>query len=79
MADVAGVGLRASLAGMVLGLLLSFVVLKAMQSVVYGVGVYDPATLVVVLSALALASLLAATLPALRIARIDPARTLRED
>ena len=79
MADVAGVGLRASLAGMVFGIILSMGALRAMRSVIYGVGVYDPATILSVLVALTLATLFAATLPALRIAQIDPAKTLREE
>jgi ABC-type lipoprotein release transport system permease subunit len=50
-----------------------------MRSVLYGVSVYDPETLVGVLLIFAAVTLLAATLPVLRIARIDPATTLRSE
>jgi len=50
-----------------------------MRSVLYGVGVYDIPSLAAVFATLIVVSLIAATVPALRIARIDPARTLREE
>ena len=45
--------------------------LRAMRSVVYGVGVYDIATIRLVVLTLAAVTLLAATIPTLRVARID--------
>jgi ABC-type lipoprotein release transport system permease subunit len=50
-----------------------------MRSVLYGVGVYDIPSLAAVFATLAAVSVIAATVPALRIASIDPARTLREE
>jgi ABC-type antimicrobial peptide transport system permease subunit len=50
-----------------------------MRSVLYGVEVYDTTTLVVVVLTLAAIGLTAALVPTLGIARIDPARTLREE
>ncbi len=50
-----------------------------MRSVLYGVGVYDAPTLATVVLTLVLVTLLATTLPTLRIAKIDPANTLREE
>jgi ABC-type lipoprotein release transport system permease subunit len=50
-----------------------------MRSVLYGVGVYDARTLVAVALTLLGVTLIATTIPALRIARIDPATTLREE
>jgi ABC-type lipoprotein release transport system permease subunit len=50
-----------------------------MRSVLYGVGVYDAPSFFAVIGTLAAVTLLAATIPALRIARIDPATTLREE
>jgi ABC-type lipoprotein release transport system permease subunit len=50
-----------------------------MRSVLYGVGVYDAPTLATVMLILILVTLLATTLPTLRIARIDPSNTLREE
>jgi macrolide transport system ATP-binding/permease protein len=79
MARVAGPGIRASVLGLVAGLALCAVALRAMRSVLYGVGVYDAPTLAAVVITLLAITLLASTAPALRIARIDPARTLREE
>jgi ABC-type lipoprotein release transport system permease subunit len=76
---VAAAGLRASAIGLVLGLLLSLEALRAMRSVLYGVNVYDLPSILAVVAVLASVCLLATTLPALRIAKIDPARTLREE
>jgi ABC-type lipoprotein release transport system permease subunit len=50
-----------------------------MRSVLYGVDVYDAATILAVVSTLAIIALIATVAPTLRIARIDPARTLREE
>jgi ABC-type lipoprotein release transport system permease subunit len=50
-----------------------------MRSVLYGVGVYDAPTLATVVLTLVLVTFLATTLPTLRIAKIDPANTLREE
>jgi len=78
IAHVAGSGLRASAIGLGIGLILCAGSLRAMRSVLYGVGVYDAPSLLSVIGVLIAISLVAATLPALRIARIDPATTLRE-
>jgi predicted permease len=72
-------GAMSAAAGMVLGLILAAGVLRAMRSVLYGVGVYDPPTILAVVLTLSVVAALATALPALRIAGIDPARTLRED
>jgi ABC-type antimicrobial peptide transport system permease subunit len=65
--------------GLAAGLGLAFIVLRAMKSALFGISSYDPVTLVgavvVLLSLAALASLL----PALRIARIEPAVVLRAE
>ncbi len=79
MAHVGGSGLRASGAGLLLGLALCAIALRAMRSVLYGVRPYDTTTIMAVVATLALIALIATLLPTLRIARIDPARTLREE
>jgi ABC-type lipoprotein release transport system permease subunit len=53
--------------------------LRAMRSVLYGIGVYDVPTILVVVLTLSAVALIASTVPALRIAGIDPAKTLREE
>jgi predicted permease len=77
--QISSSGIRATTAGLVIGLALCAFVLPVMRSVLYGVGVYDLPSLAAVVATLALVSLFAATIPALRIANIDPARTLREE
>jgi ABC-type antimicrobial peptide transport system permease subunit len=79
MVHVAGTGVRASLAGLVLGLILCSGALRTMRSVLYGVRVYDGPTIAVVVLTLALVTMLAASIPVLRIARINPATTLRDE
>lgn len=79
MVQVGVTGVRSSALGLVAGLLLCMVALRALRSVLYGVGVYDAPTLLAVTLALAAVTLLAATVPTLKIARIDPAKTLRDE
>ena len=79
MMEIGRSGGGASLVGLALGLALCVAVLRVMQSVVYGVGVFDAATLAAVVVTILLATLLATVLPTLRIAKIDPATTLREE
>ena len=50
-----------------------------MRSVLYGVSVYDVPTLLIVVLTLEAVTLIATTVPALRIAGIDPAKTLRDE
>ena len=49
-----------------------------MRSVLFGVGAYDAPTMLAVVLTLGAVTLLATT-PILRVARIDPAKTLRDD
>jgi predicted permease len=79
MIDIGGAGVGASALGLVLGLILCAGALRAMRSVLYGVGAYDAPTILVVVLTISLVTLLATTLPTLRVARIDPAKTLREE
>jgi predicted permease len=72
-------GMRASLLGLTLGLMLCAGALRAMHSVLYGIGVYDVPTIVAVVLTLAAVALIATVAPTLRIAGIDPATTLREE
>ena len=79
MVHVGGPGVRASAAGLALGMVLCVGALRAMRSVLYGVGVFDLPTILGVVAVLALVSLVATTVPTLRIAGIDPAKTLRDE
>ena len=79
MTHVSASGVRAAAAGLALGVVLCFIALRAMRSVLYGVRVFDAPSLLTVVGTLAAVTILAATIPALRIARMDPAATLREE
>jgi predicted permease len=79
MVQIGRSGAGASLVGLLLGLVLCAGALRVMRSVLYGVGVYDVPTLATVVLTLVVVTLMATILPTLRIARIDPANTLREE
>ncbi|HEV2136676.1 MAG TPA: ADOP family duplicated permease [Terracidiphilus sp.] len=79
MVHIGAPGIRAATFGLAAGLLLSAAGLRVMRSILYGVDVYDTPTLAAVVLTLAAVTLLATAIPALRIARIDPATTLREE
>jgi len=79
MIYIGGSGIRAAVIGLVAGLMLCAGVLRAMRSVLYGIGVYDAPTIAAVVMTLLAVALLATCIPVLRIARIDPATTLREE
>jgi len=79
MLHVGRLGMIASTAGVVLGLVICTGALRAMRSVIWGVVVYDLPTLVSATAMIFVVALLATVLPARRVARIDPAITLRED
>ena len=79
MLQIGTPGVFASALGLVIGLVLCAGALRVMHSVLYGVGVYDLPTLFTAVATLAAVALTAAIAPTLRIARIDPATTLREE
>jgi ABC-type antimicrobial peptide transport system permease subunit len=79
MLQISRAGVGASVLGVILGLVVCFGALRVMRSVVFGVGVYDPSTLSTVVLTLMLVAVTATILPALRIAKIDPAKTLRDE
>jgi putative ABC transport system permease protein len=69
------------LLGLVAGSVLAAIALNAkpVQSALFGVGITDAATLLSVVTILALVSLMAAIVPAKRAVGIDPIRALREE
>jgi predicted permease len=79
MVHIGAPGVRASALGLMLGLMLCAGALRALHSVLYGVGVYDLPTILTVVLTLASVTLIASTVPTLRIAGIDPAKTLRDE
>ncbi len=79
MTHIGAPGLRASALGLLLGLILCAGALRAMRSVLYGVGVYDVPTIFTVILVLVSVTIIATAVPTLRITGIDPATTLREE
>jgi macrolide transport system ATP-binding/permease protein len=79
MIHIGAPGVRSAAIGLVAGLVLSAGTLRVMRSALYGIGVYDTPTLAAVVLTLVAVTLLATAVPALRVARIDPATTLREE
>jgi ABC-type antimicrobial peptide transport system permease subunit len=79
MMEVGKSGVLASGVGLVLGFGLALIAVRALQSQLYGVRTYDPLTLTAVPLVLAVIALAASFVPTLRIARIDPAETLRAE
>ena len=79
MFEVGRLGVLATLLGLSVGIAASLVALRAMKGFIYGIGMYDPATLFGTAMALAVVALAATFLPARRISRIDPTTILREE
>jgi len=79
MAETGKSGVMATAVGALLGIVLALFAVRVLQSQVYGVRVYDPTTFVAVPLLLGLVAVSASLVPTLRIARIDPAKTLRVD
>jgi ABC-type antimicrobial peptide transport system permease subunit len=77
MMEVGRSGVVASGVGLITGMILALFAVRVLQNQLYGVRTYDPVTLAVVPVLLAGIALAASFLPTLRIARIDPAETLR--
>jgi ABC-type antimicrobial peptide transport system permease subunit len=80
--DVLGLILRRGLmlaaTGLAIGIVVSLVLTRFMQEMLYGIEPFDPLTFAAVTVVLLLISLVASSAPALRAARLDPMRTLRE-
>ena len=72
-------GFRAAGLGVVLGLVVALPAARALRSVLWGVGAGDPLSFGLGASLLLAAALAASAVPAARILRLDPVRSLRED
>ena len=70
-------GMKLAGAGLVLGLVSTFVFGQALSSLLYGVGLFNPLTLITTALLLSGAVLLASYLPARRAAKVDPMVALR--
>jgi predicted permease len=65
--------------GLAIGIALSLPAARLLESLVFGVGAWDPATLAIVVGALGALAVVASFVPAMRIGRLDPARILRSE
>ncbi len=72
-------GILPAAIGLVSGLALAMIVLRAMHAALFGVSSYDPFTFIATLAVLLVLAALASLLPALRITRIQPAVVLRSE
>jgi predicted permease len=81
--DVLGMVMRQGLVlaglGAILGLAGAYALARALQAMLYGVGVTDPVSYAGAMIVLVLSVLLACALPAWRASRVDPMVALRED
>jgi len=76
---VLGKGLRMTAAGIILGLLGSFLLARFLRSLLFGVGEMDPLTFAVVPLLLMMAAMLACLIPARRAIKVDPMIALRHE
>lgn len=74
---VVGQGLRIAVAGIVLGLVTSFILARSLAAFLYGVQPHDAASFALVPVLLVLVALAACVVPARRAARVDPLRVLK--
>jgi predicted permease len=79
MLAIGSSGAVATVGGVGAGIALSFAALRVLSSEIYGVQVYDPLTLIAVPCLLGIVAAAAICLPALRIAHLRPAETLRSE
>jgi macrolide transport system ATP-binding/permease protein len=79
MVQIGRSAVAAAATGLLVGLILSFAALRVMRNILYGISVYDPPAILLTVVVLGAVVFLASLIPVLRVARIDPAVTLREE
>jgi putative ABC transport system permease protein len=76
---VVGQGIRIAVAGVLLGVALTFAVTQLLANLLYGVSARDPIIFGTVAIALSVVAAMASVLPARRAATVDPLVALREE
>jgi putative ABC transport system permease protein len=74
---VVGQGMLLAMIGVALGLVASFLLTRAMSSLLFGVSTTDPVTFIFISLMLVVVTLLACYIPARRATRVDPMTALR--
>ena len=77
--EIGRAGVNATLQGLAAGIVLSLLAARVLRNFIYGVSTHDSVTLSIVPLILMVVAFAAAFLPTLRIARIEPAETLRSE
>jgi predicted permease len=77
--DVGSDGMKAALCGLILGVVAALLLLRVLRSQLWGVHYYDRLTFVIVMATVFTVAVLASLVPALRLAHLDPAETLRTE
>jgi len=72
-------GMAVAVTGILVGLVLSLLTGRWLQSLVFGISPHDPVALALVAFGLMAVALMACAVPAMRATRVDPAITLRTD
>jgi putative ABC transport system permease protein len=76
---VVGQGLRLTLLGLTVGLMISWALTRMMQSLLFGVSATDSTTFAAIAAMLMFVALMACWIPARRASRVDPLKALRHD
>ena len=79
LSNVAGKGLALTGAGVVVGLVISFLSTRLLKSMLFGITAWDPLTFFCVPALLILVSIAACYMPARRAMQVDPMTTLRNE
>ncbi|MBZ5499909.1 MAG: FtsX-like permease family protein [Acidobacteriia bacterium] len=79
LALIAGQGLRLAGAGIAIGMVAAAILARLLQSQLFEISSFDPATFAFMAVVLAAVALMAGYLPARRAARIDPMEALRHE
>jgi predicted permease len=77
--DVGSDGMKAAFYGLILGVVAAALVLRVLRSQLWGIHYYDTLTFVIVMATVLTIAALASLVPALRLAHLDPAETLRTE
>jgi MacB-like periplasmic core domain len=79
MFDVGSDGMKAAFYGLILGIASAPLMLRVLRSELWGIHYYDTVTFVIVMITILVVAALASLVPALRLAHLNPAETLRTE